>query len=201
MNPLEAVLRPIANILNRNIRETTPARELCDKLDDTVVAVRVRDTALAAWFIIHDGVLELAPDYDGDPDVLISGSLLTLARMGAGTGLEALRDGSLELTGDAHRAERFQRLLALARPDVEEELSGIVGDAAAHRLGEMARGLGEWGRNARSTMGANIREYLQEESRDVPSRYEMERFAEETGRLRDDVDRLEARIRLLGGDD
>lgn len=198
MNPLEAALRPVANILNRNIRETTPARELCDKLDDTVVAVRVRSTSLATWFIIHDGVLELASDYDDEPDVLISGSLLTLARMSGDSGLEALRNGSLELTGDAHKAERFQRLLALAKPDVEEELSSVVGDAAAHRLGKIARGLGEWSRNARSTMGANVREYLQEESRDVPSRYEVERFAGEVGKLRDDVDRLEARINLLG---
>ena len=200
MNPLEAALRPVATILNRNIQETTPARELCDKLDGTVVAVRVRDTGLAAWFIIHDGMLELTMDHDGEPDVLISGSLLTLARMSGDAGLEALRDGSLELTGDAHKAERFQRLLGYAKPDVEEELSGIVGDAAAHRLGQIARGLGEWGRNARETMGANIREYLQEESRDVPSRYEVERFTDEVGRLRDDVDRLEARINLLRGE-
>ena len=197
MNPLEAALRPVANVLNRNIRETTPARELCDKLDDTIVAVRVRNTALAVWFIIRDGVLELATDHDGEPDVLISGSLLTLARMSGDTGLEALRDGSLELTGDAHKAERFQRLLAFAKPDVEEEFSSVVGDAAAHRLGQLARGLGEWGRDARSTMGANIREYLQEESRDVPSRYEMEGFAADVGTLRDDVDRFEARIRQL----
>jgi len=198
MNPLEAVLRPVANILNRNIRETTPARELCDKLDETVVAVRVRNTALVTWFIIHDGVLELVTDYDEEPDVLISGSLLTLARMSGDSGLEALRNGSLELTGDAHKAERFQRLLALAKPDIEEELSSVIGDAAAHRLGAIARGLGEWGRNARSTMRANVREYLQEESRDVPSRYEVEEFAGEIGRLRDDVDRLGARINLLG---
>ena len=201
MNPLEAVLRPVASVLNLNIRETTPARELCDKMGDTVVAVRVRNTALAMWFVIHDGLLELASDYDGEPDVLISGSLLTLARMSGDAGLEALRSGSLELTGDAHKAERFQRLLALAKPDVEEELSNVVGDAAAHRLGEIARGLGEWGRNARTTMSDNVREYLQEESRDVPSRYEVERFADDVGKLRDDVDRLEARINLLGDKD
>ena len=201
MNPLEVVLRPVANILNRNIRETTPARELCDKLDGTVVAVRVRDTGLAAWFIVHDGILELATDYDGEPDVLISGSLLTLARMSGESGMQALRDGSLELAGDAHKAERFQRLLAFAKPDIEEEISGIVGDLAAHRLGEIARGLGEWGRNARTTMSDNVREYLQEESRDVPSRYEMERFTSDVGRLRDDVDRLEARINMLRSDD
>jgi ubiquinone biosynthesis protein UbiJ len=197
MNPLEAALRPVAVILNRNIRETTSARELCDKLDGTVVAVRVRNTALTAWFLVNDGALEVTADFNGQPDVLISGSLLTLARMGRTSGLAALRDGSLELTGDAHQAERFQRLLSLAKPDVEEELSGVVGDVAAHRLGEIARGVGAWGRNAGATMGANIREYLQEESRDVPGRYEVERFTREVGTLRDDVERLAARIERL----
>jgi len=76
-------------------------------------------------------------------------------------------------------------------------LSGFVGDVAAHRLGEIARGVGNWTREARSTMGANIREYLQEESRDVPSRYEVDRFATNVSTLRDDVDRLEARIKRL----
>jgi ubiquinone biosynthesis protein UbiJ len=46
-------------------------------------------------------------------------------------------------------------------------------------------------------MGANIREYLQEESRDVPSRYEVERFSSDVGELRDDVERLAARVRRL----
>ena len=197
MDPLEAVLRPVAGILNRNISETTPARELCDKLDGSVIAIRVRNTALATYFLVQDGVLGLMTDCEEEPDVVITGSLITLARMASESGLGALRKGELEMTGDAHTAERFQRLLAFAKPDVEEELSGVVGDAAAHRLGEIARGIGKWGREARSTMGANIREYLQEESRDAPSRYEVERFATEVDILRDDVDRLEARIARL----
>ena len=49
MDALEAVLRPIARILNRNTQVSTPARKLCSDLSGTVVAVRVRDTALAAY--------------------------------------------------------------------------------------------------------------------------------------------------------
>jgi len=124
---------------------------------------------------------------------------LTLARMAGESGTSALRDGSLELTGDPHLADDFQKMLAYARPDIEEELSGVVGDVVAHRLGDFARGLGTWSRNARSTMGANIREYLQEESREVPSRYEVGRFADKVSTLRDDVDRLEARMNHLQG--
>jgi ubiquinone biosynthesis protein UbiJ len=200
MNPLDAVMRPVANVLNKNIQAMTPARELCEKLAGTVVAVRVRDTALATWFIVHKDSLELKTDTDLEPDILISGSLLTLARMAGVPGPSGVRNGSLEFTGDPSLAEEFQQLLNYARPDLEEELSGVVGDIAAHRISEIARGVGKWGREASSVMGTNIREYLQEESRDVPSRYEVDRFSVNVSSLRDDVDRLEARIKRLQAD-
>lgn len=197
MNPLEAALLPVAKVLNRNIQATTPARELCRQLSGTVVAIRVRNTALTAWFIVHDDSLELATESDREPDVSISGSILTLASMAGESGLKSIRAGSLELTGDPVLADDFQRLLSYARPDIEEELSGIVGDAAAHRIGEIARSVGNWSRDARETMGENIREYLQEESRDLPSRFEVERFSRELNVLRDDVERTEARLARL----
>ena len=201
MDALEAALRPIASLLNRNIQDSTPARELCTDLCGTVVAVRVRDTALAAYFVVADDALNVVASSSQEPDVVITGSILTLARMAGQSGETAIRDGSLDLTGDAETADQFQKLLSFAKPDIEEELSGIVGDVAAHRLGELARGLGSWGRNARSTMGANIREYLQEESRDAPSRYEVDKFTGDVNTLRDDVDRVEARINRLRDQD
>jgi ubiquinone biosynthesis protein UbiJ len=197
MDALEAALRTVAKLLNRNIQESTPARELCAKLAGTVVAVRVSDTALAAYFIVDDEAIDVVAVSAQDPDVLITGSLLTLAGLAGQSGTIAIRDGSLDISGDAELAGQFQQLLSFARPDIEEELSGIVGDAAAHRLGEIARGFGRWGREARSTMGANIREYLQEESRDAPSRYEVEKFNTDVSKLRDDVDRIEARLNRL----
>jgi len=197
MDALEALLRPVASVLNRNIQAVTPARELCNDLSGRVVAVRVRDTALAAWFVIHDDALELLATYEHDPDVTIEGSLLTLARMAGESDQTAVRYGDVSLSGDAETAAAFQKLLSYAKPDIEEELSGVVGDVAAHRLGEIARGLGRWGRDASATMGANVREYLQEESREAPSRYEIERFGSRVNTLRDDVARLEARIKRL----
>jgi ubiquinone biosynthesis accessory factor UbiJ len=197
MTALEAALRPLARLLSRNIAESTPARELCAKLSGTIVAIRVADTALAAYFVVDDAALRVVTATAEEPDVIISGSLITLASMTRRAGAAAFRDGSLELSGDAELASQFQQLLSYAKPDIEEELSGVVGDIAAHRMGEVARGLGRWGHKARSTMGANIREYLQEESRDAPSRYEVEKFNANVGRLRDDVDRIEARLTRL----
>jgi ubiquinone biosynthesis protein UbiJ len=191
-DPLEALLRPIAEVLNRNIAEITPAREIATQLDGKTVAIRVRDTALAMYFVFDQEVVALTTEFDADPDVAITGSLVTLARMAGGAGAQAIRDGDIDLTGDAATAQRFQDLLDHAKPDVEEELSRVIGDVA-----EFARGVGNWARGARSTMGDNIREYLQEERRDLPTRYEVEQFSQRVGELRDDVERIAARLKRL----
>ena len=201
MDPLEKLLRPLTTVLNRNISETTPARELCQRLDGKTVAIRVRDTALAMYFDISDEVLSLKTVSESDPDVILTGSLLTLARMAGpkaeSVGEVAVRDGALDITGDAYTAQTFQKLLGYAKPDFEEELSHVVGDTAAHSTSMLVKNIANWARDARATLGSNIREYLQEEACEVPSRYEVEKFASEVDSLRDDVARLEARIKRL----
>ena len=194
MDPLEALLRPVAQYLNRTIAEVTPARELCARLDGKIVAIRVRDTALAMYFVFDADAVELAFNAEHEPDVVITASIVTLAGMIGSDGAQAIRDGKVDLTGNAGVAEAFRDLLSFTKPDVEEELSKFVGDAAAHQLGQLAAGLRSWALDARKTMGGNIREYLQEESRDVPSRYEVEQFTRKVDALRDDVARFEARL-------
>jgi ubiquinone biosynthesis protein UbiJ len=201
MDPLETLFRPVTTILNRNIAETTPARELCARLDGKSVVIRVRNTALALSFSFDDEVVRLAGDIPEEPDVIITGSLVTLAKVARGGGEAELRDGSLDVTGSAAVADAFRALLGYAKPDIEEELSSLLGDAAAHRLGEFARGIRDWALEAQSTLEANVREYLQEESRDLPSRYEVDRFKRELNVLRDDVARAEARLRRLEAED
>lgn len=198
MNPLEALLRPAAKRLNSAIAERTPARELCLKLAGTVAAVRVRDTGLALWFEITDDGISLSTNpSESDPDIAIEGSLIALARLVTSDGAETPRNGAIDFTGDAHKARDFQRLLAFARPDFEEDLANIIGDPAAHAVGEFARGFARWARDARATFETNVAEYLQEESRDLPTRFEVDRFARQVSTLRDDVDRLAARIDRL----
>lgn len=194
MDPLEQLLRPLAGMINRQVSAKTPARKLCADLDGKIVAVRVRNTALAMYFVIDADGISLRLNVDADPDVAITGSLVSLAALAAQGGKTALRDGSIEFAGDVYTAQAFQELLAYGRPDLEEELSSIVGDAAAQGIGDVARNIGRWAEGARDTMRQNFSEYLQEESRSVPSRYEVDHFRQDVNTLRDDVDRFEARL-------
>ena len=197
MNSLETLLRPFAALLNRQIQSITPARELCAELEDRVFAVRVKDTALAMYIVVGPGEIFLTSEYNDDPDVVVSGSLLSLARLAGRDADRAIRDGVVDLAGDAELAQKFRNLLRYGRPDFEEELSGVVGDVVAHSLGDIARNIERWGKDVRSTLGQNVSEYLQEESRTVPSRYETNAFRQRVESLRDDVARLEARLKHL----
>ena len=197
MNPLETLLRPFAAFLNRQIQSKTPARELCAELEDRVFAIRVKDTALAMYIIVAPGEIFLTGEYNDDPDVVVSGSLLSLARLGGPDGDSAIRDGAIDMSGDSELALRFQSLLRYGRPDFEEELSGVVGDVVAHSIGDFARNVERWGKDARETLGQNVSEYLQEESRTVPSRYETDAFRQRVESLRDDIARFEALLKQL----
>jgi len=200
MDALESLLRPVGQLINRQIAARTPARELCTELDGRVFALRVPHSALALYFIASKEGLSLSTDYIDEPDVVLSGSPLALARLAGPAGEDLIRDGTVQMSGDAVLGRRFQKLLRYGRPDLEEELSGVVGDIAAHRVGEAVRGVGRWAREVRATMRQNVSEYLQEESRAVPARHEVAAFGEDVQALRDDVARLEARISNLEQD-
>ncbi|MEM7430635.1 MAG: SCP2 sterol-binding domain-containing protein [Pseudomonadota bacterium] len=192
--PLDIVLRPLNTVFNRNIAESTPAAELARELEGRLVAIRVRDTALATYFAFKEGQLELTTETADEPDVIVCGSIIALGGMMQGRGAQSIREGDVELSGDAATAQRFQKLLEFIKPDPEEELSRFVGDAAAHQLSNVAASVSAWARGARTTMGENLRDYFQEESRELPTYFEFEAFTGDVARLRDDIDRLIARV-------
>lgn len=197
MNALENILQPVTRMMNRQIAMKTPARELCEELQGKVVGVRVRNTALAMYFRVESDEIYLSQESATEPDAAITGSLLSLAMIAGQSGEAAVRDGSLDLSGDAEVARSFQKLIHYGRPDLEEELSAVVGDVAAHGLGDIARQLGHWSRQAGSTLRQNFGEYLQEESRAVPTRFEVDALRERVEVLRDDVARADARLKQL----
>lgn len=82
--------------------------------------------------------------------------------------------------------------------DVEEDLSKWMGDVAAHRAVSAARGLHRWGRDAAIRLAQGAAEYWTEEAPLIASRVKVATFTEEVARLREDLDRLAARIGRLG---
>ena len=190
-------LAPLESVLNRNIAASGAARGLCSRLAGKVLAVRFTGLPLALQFESDGERMTLDTATTTSANATLTGTPLSLLQLASPRPEAALRTGAVHIEGDAEVAQTFSELLKHARPDLEEELSRVIGDVAAHQVGNAARSALAFGRRAADTFAQNVAEFLQEEGRDVPSRTEADEFIAGVDRLRDDVDRLEARLARL----
>jgi ubiquinone biosynthesis protein UbiJ len=103
----------------------------------------------------------------------------------------------VEVSGNARLAAEVMFLFRHLRWDAEEDLSRLVGDAAAHRVAGAARGIAALHVEAARRVAEGFMEYALEERPILVSRRGMAPLAAATARLRDDLERLEQRIRRL----
>jgi len=190
-------LTPLESILNRNIAGSVAARTLCKRLDGKVLALRFTGLPLSISFRSDGERMTLDTAQPETASATLSGTPISFMQLAGATPEAALRTGAVHIEGDAEVAQTFSELLKAARPDLEEELSRVIGDVAAHQVGNVARSVLAFGRRASDTFAQNVAEYLQEEGRDLPTRTEADEFIVGVDKLRDDVERLEARLSLL----
>ena len=198
-------LATIESLLNRGIDQSLRARAVAARLHGTSMELCIEGLApirIAAF----SGRLVLATGPVGggrpgaaagtDPDAVIAGPPLALLELFARRAESSAPRASerVHVSGDAEIAARYRELLELARPDWEEELSRLSGDLPARRVSLAARAALSWLRGFAHSAQANVAEYLQEESRALVSKPEVEEFLAQVDALRETADRVEARI-------
>ena len=144
-----------------------------------------------------DGFLVLS-DFDGEADATISGSPIALIKLGlADDPKDLLFGGEVTLSGDTRLANQFSRLLSQLDIDWEELLAQNVGDIAAHKVGNVLRGVNQWFKRSTGSVSLDAGEYLQEEVHLSPSNAELRKFVRQVDEVREGVDRLAAKIDIL----
>jgi ubiquinone biosynthesis protein UbiJ len=211
MTASPAWLAAIEALFNRGIAGSAQAAALAERLNATTIRVEVRGI-MTVEAGVSGGRLALvardvAPDVEAGEngerpstdaaDATISGSPLALLQLVRGGTTRRGAAAAAQVRGDAEIADAYRRLFALARPDLEEELARVIGDLPARRLAQFGARSFAWARTVRRTAGANVAEYLQEESRDLVNRAELEEFLRGVDALRDTAERIEARLKRL----
>ena len=195
-----AAFRPLELLINRGIGLSSTAQAITAALEGQALDMRVDGTPLALRLAAANGQLRVtaASALDVRPAAAtLSGSPIAMLRLLGGDPQALIRDGDVRMTGDTDVANQFRDLLHMARPDLEEELSKLVGDPVAHQLGNLARGFADWGARAADSVSRSVGEYLTEERRTLPTRVEADEFNRDVDRLANDVARAEARLASL----
>jgi ubiquinone biosynthesis protein UbiJ len=180
---------PAIAFVNHLLAEEPWAREKLAPFADKRVRVKAVPLPDLAFAVTAEGTLESAAE--GEPDLTVTLSPADLPRLLQGDDT-VLR--SIGFTGDAELAAALQYLARHLRWEVEEDLSRVLGDVAAHRIASTARDFLAWQKDAGVRLGENVAEYLTEEAALVAPPAALARFGRDVADLVDALERLEKRL-------
>lgn len=143
--------------------------------------------------ILEDGSLAMAGETNvPDASIRIPPSLLL--RLLAKDEAAKLQ---IEITGDTHLATALAKVFAHLRWDYEDDLSKVVGDVSANKIGAFARGSMQSLKESGLNIASMLSEYWQEEKPILAKQRHVDQFNSEVDRLRSDVERFEKRLQKL----
>ena len=193
--------RALEAALNRALALDEDTRADLRALDGRSIALTLASPPLALRVSVEGDALRVGPVGDADrADLSVRSTLGGLLRQ-----LPMLRRedapmvGQLRIEGDAELARRLQRLAERFDPDWARPFTAVFGDVLGTQI---ANGIGFALRNARhmgKEFAGSAADYLTEESRDVVGREELAAFHDDVDAIRDDVERLAARVSRLRG--
>jgi ubiquinone biosynthesis protein UbiJ len=193
-----ALFALLEQALNRYLRLDPDALSRLQPLHGRLIRLHIEGLNLDLYLIPDAHGIQLYPEYEGSADCTLSGTPLGFARLSdSARSADELFQGHVKIDGDTEVGQVFGSVLAGLDIDWEESLSRLTGDVVAHQIGNSGRAAGRWLEHAAETLPQDLKEYLQEEARLLPGRYEYEEFAEQVETLRDDAERLQARVRRL----
>lgn len=202
-SPFDA-LKPIAGralemALNRAIALDADTRAALARLDGRVVELTLASPPLALQLRVDGDRLAVGPvDTAGEPDLAVRttlggilGQLPFLRRDDAPT------VGRVRVSGDAELARSLQRLAERFDPDWQQPFVTVFGEIIGVQVANAIAGALAQARSIGGQFARSAAEYVTEESRDVVPRAELEAFLDDVDGLRDDVDRIAARVARL----
>lgn len=196
------LLAPLEIALNRYLAEDPEALQRLAGYDGKLLALYLRELDAKLYLRPHAGgfqVLGAPAEEDDAVAATVTTSVPVLARMmlSQDKGRSLVLGGDIRIEGDAEFAQSLLGILREADFDPEEWLSRYVGDVAAYRVGQFMRGLFQQGRKAAEDMQRDSLGLLRDETRDLVARSDIREWMDGVDALRNDTERLQARVRRL----
>jgi ubiquinone biosynthesis protein UbiJ len=202
-SPLDT-LKPLAGraleaALNRALALDPDARDGLRALDGRRLVLRLAAPPVALQVSVDGERLRVGPaNADGEPDLSVRATLGgLLAQLPFMRRDDAPAIGSLRIEGDADLARRLQRLAERFDPDWQQPFVAAFGDIAGVQVAQLFASALRGAKTAADVMATNAADYVQHETRDVLGRDELGAFYDDIDTVRDDVERLAARVARL----
>lgn len=192
-------LKALQIAINKAARldEHMPAK--LQALDNKTLEMIISPLNVNFFILFKDGEIILLNSYDRGADTIIHSNPLGLIRLSLlpASKARSLFNDKIRMTGDTELGQHVKKLFDEMDIDWEGHLAHFTGDVVAHQIGSFVRKGMAFKKRLDDSMRQNMSEYLQEELRLFPTKYELEDFFVEVDELSLSVERLQAHINQL----
>lgn len=190
----------LESALSRYINLDPDVELFLQPLAGKIIKLTLEQPSISFFLCPTANSIQILEDYQGVPDTSLQGSAFSFATMGLKQQpTDALFAGEIGISGDTHTARDFQKFFERLDIDWEEQISKVTGDVVGHQIGRLCRTTALWSKDTIESIKLDVSEYLQEETRDLPSPIETEHLYRDIDQLRADFDRLQQRVNRLSG--
>lgn len=193
----ELMFRPFEALINRGLGQSSEAQALAAGLEGRSLGFTIEGTPFDARLCISGERCSVVLPDGSIPDASLSAGPLGMIRLFGQDPEAALRDGSAHVTGDREIAGQFRRLLQLAAPDLEREITRFLGEPLTRELTGMRETAARWGEDAGASVAKRVASYLRDDARLVPDANEFAAFSRDVESLTGDIEQARARIDRL----
>jgi len=174
------------------------SRENAAPLSGKLIKIEITDLNVAFYLSISNRQQVMVLSYGEDADVEIRATSVNLAKMSMMEDANRMvLNQDVLIHGDVGTVSQVQAFIASIHIDWEEHLSRLTGDMIAHKIGSSFRAGAAWLRQSAKSFAQDMSEYARYEAEWLPDQEEGEEFAAQVNQIRNDVDRLEARVKRL----
>ncbi|MDG4554570.1 MAG: SCP2 sterol-binding domain-containing protein [Candidatus Competibacter sp.] len=189
-----AIAASLETVLNLALRLDPEVFPRLGALSGHVIAIEPSGMAMTFYLLPKPDGIQVTGRCETKPSVRIRATPAALFRQWRG---QRVGGDEIAIEGNAGVGREFQAVLARLDIDWEEHLSRVVGDVVARRLGGLWGGLRAWSGRTGDVLLRDGGEYVQRELRLLPPRQAIGQFLHAVDLLREDADRLAARVERL----
>ncbi|HVL01266.1 MAG TPA: SCP2 sterol-binding domain-containing protein [Dongiaceae bacterium] len=193
------VTEQLERVANRALHNAPLTRLQLHKLEGKSFGIELQRPHFPLLVSVTRKGLLFQSHWEGSADVSIRGPATALLRQlrQDDTTPAALMRAGIEVDGDQLLAQQFVKVMKDLDIDLESILGDLIGDLAAHQVTEIARTGLDWLGRAGKALLQQSRTFLTEERKVLLTPRQHARFRDDVEALREDTDRLEARLRQL----
>lgn len=191
-------LKIFEKIINDYLKLDPFTPEKFIELNGKSLCIDITGINIKIYVYINNDRIQLSKNVENEADTTITGSPIALAKLGLHDEvMTSMLAGEVKISGDTRTGKKIKKIMSEMDIDWEEHMSKITGDVIAHRITNVFHKMRHWGRRTASSFTEDVSDYLLEESRTIINKHELEKFYSKVDSLRDEADKLQARLSRL----